>query len=113
MENNHKLPPNFAPASVFQSQPGNWLHQLERFVKKYAQISQLLQVNGRMLRQVTPMICNSDITMNLHRGGLYHATKASFVIDKFVGLGGFFWVFCFCFFLEVSIFRKAEKDGIF
>lgn len=82
MENNHKLPPNFSPASVFQSQPGNWLHQLERFVKKYAELSQLLQVNGRMLRQVTPMICNSDITVKLHRGGLYHATKASFVIDK-------------------------------
>lgn len=67
MENSHKLPPNFAPALVIQSQPGSWLHQLERFVKKYAEISQLLQVNGRLLRQVAPMICNSEINMNLHK----------------------------------------------
>lgn len=90
MENNHKLPPNFAPASVLQSQPGNWLHQLERFVKKYAEISPLLQVNGRMLRQVTPMVCNSEVTMNLHKGGLYHATKASFVMDKLFFFSFFF-----------------------
>lgn len=67
MESSHKLPPNFAPTLVVKCQPGSWLHQLERFVKKYAEISQLLQVNRRMLRRVTPVMCNSETNMNLHK----------------------------------------------